>query len=115
MLHGRRLERRYNPNWSSQARVPRGNPDGGRWTDGGASGGEELEPGPFEEAVSGDDVGDDRPPEVPKERPERARHRNPFIKRVARWLLRAARVGLRVSPIGRALDVYDAGYWIYDH
>lgn len=30
-------------------------------------------------------------------------------------MLRAARVGLRASPIGRALDVYDAGYWIYDH
>lgn len=39
LLHERRLERRYNPNWPSQPRVPRGHPDGGRWTDGGASGG----------------------------------------------------------------------------
>ncbi len=115
LLHERRLERRYNPNWPSQPRVPRGNTDGGRWTDGGASGGEELEPSEFEEPVSDDDAGDDRPPEVPKERPERARHRNRFVKRVARWLLRAARVGIRVTPIGRALDVYEAGYWIYDH
>lgn len=35
LLQERRLERRYNPNWPSQPRVPRGNPDGGRWTDGG--------------------------------------------------------------------------------
>ncbi len=34
LLHGRRLERRYNPNWASQPRVPRGNADGGQWTDG---------------------------------------------------------------------------------
>lgn len=27
-----RLERRYNPNWPSQPRVPRGDPDGGQWT-----------------------------------------------------------------------------------
>ena len=56
LLHGRRLERRYNPNWPSQPRVPRGNPDGGQWTDGGAFGGEELEPSEFEEAVSGDNL-----------------------------------------------------------
>ena len=29
------LERRYNPDWALQPRVPSGNPDGGRWTDGG--------------------------------------------------------------------------------
>jgi hypothetical protein len=27
------LQRRYNPNWASQPRVPAGNRDGGRWTD----------------------------------------------------------------------------------
>ena len=113
LINERRLERRYNPNWPSQPRVPRGNADGGRWTDGGESGGEELEPSEFEEPVA-DDAGDDRPPDVPKERPERARHTNRFVKRVARWLLRAARVGIRVTPIGRALDVYEAGYWIYE-
>ena len=26
---------KFNPNWSSQPRVPAGNPDGGQWTDGG--------------------------------------------------------------------------------
>ncbi len=115
LLHARRLERRHNPNWPSQPRVPRGNADGGQWTDGGASGGEELTPSEFEEVVSGDDVGADRPPDVPRLRPERARHRNRFIRRVARWLLRAARIGVRASPAGRLLDVYEAGYWIYDH
>jgi HK97 family phage portal protein len=32
---GDRLQRRYNPNWDLQPRVPPGNIDGGRWTDGG--------------------------------------------------------------------------------
>lgn len=30
-----RLAFKYNPDWHLQPRVPRGNPDGGRWTDGG--------------------------------------------------------------------------------
>ena len=29
------IERRYNPNWASQPRVPGGHPDGGRWTEAG--------------------------------------------------------------------------------
>ncbi len=35
LLAARDFERRYNPDWASQPRVPGGNPDGGRWTDGG--------------------------------------------------------------------------------
>jgi hypothetical protein len=57
----------------------------------------------------------DGPPEVPKERPDRARHRNKIMKRVARWLYGAARIGVRASPIGRFLDAYEVGLWIYDH
>lgn len=34
-IEATRIERRYNPNWAAQSRVPRGNPDGGRWTTGG--------------------------------------------------------------------------------
>ena len=37
LLAERALERRYNPDWASQPRVPSGNPDGGRWTDGGGT------------------------------------------------------------------------------
>ena len=49
MLADHALERRYNPDWASQPRVPRGHPDGGRWTDGGPSTiGEELSPSAFE-------------------------------------------------------------------
>jgi len=49
-------------NWPSQPRVPRGNPDGGQWTDGGGvHGGEALEPSAFEEAVSGDNLPADQP------------------------------------------------------
>ncbi len=50
-LAGPDLERRYNPNWPSQPCVPRGNSDGGRWTDGG---GEALG------RLSGGDDGSDR-------------------------------------------------------
>ena len=56
LLHERRLERRYNPHWPSQPRMPRGNPGGGQWTDGGASGGEVLQPSVFAEAVSDEPV-----------------------------------------------------------
>jgi len=32
LLAERGLERRYNPQWELQPRVPQGNPDGGQWT-----------------------------------------------------------------------------------
>jgi len=39
LLAERGLERRYNPQWELQPRVPQGNPGGGQWTNGGGSGG----------------------------------------------------------------------------
>lgn len=115
LLAERDLERRYNPDWASQPRVPSGNPGGGRWTDGGPSIiGEELNPSAFEEPVSDEPIGEE-PPDVPTVRPEKARRRSRYVKKIARWLLQGTRVGVRLSPIGRALDIYEAGLWIYDH
>ncbi len=55
LLH--ELERRYNPNWPSQRRVPGGNADGEQWTDGGADSGEAQQATEFEgPAVSDDKV-----------------------------------------------------------
>lgn len=34
LLREQSLERRYNPDWRNQPRVPRGDPDGGQWTRG---------------------------------------------------------------------------------
>ena len=101
LLHARRLERRYNPNWPSQPRVPRGHSEGGRWTDGGASGGEALQPSAFEEAVSGDNLppavpaSDEPGPRVhvPRERPTDPDVRNGIIRGVADWARALSRSG----------------------
>jgi hypothetical protein len=34
LLREQSLQRRYNPDWRTQPRVPRGDPDGGQWTRG---------------------------------------------------------------------------------
>jgi hypothetical protein len=80
------LKANFNPN---QPRVPRGNPDGGQWTDVGAEG----EPG--------------TPPKVPEQRPPTARVRNAIVKVVARWL--------RFTPLGRLATLVEVGSWLYDH
>lgn len=96
---GVRLQRRYNPNWASQPRVPRGNPDGGRWTDGGAA--EANAPVPPVIFVS-DEFPD--PPEVPPKRPAASKPRNETIKNTARWARRLRRFG---GPVGAFLSYLD--------
>jgi hypothetical protein len=68
----------YDPNQSRDER--------GRW-DGGGGG------------------ADEKKPEIPRERPTKARERNQIIKRVARWAARFA------GPVGLAIE---AGSWIYE-
>lgn len=99
LLHAHHLEQRYNPNWPSQPRVPRGNADGGRWTDGG----EELEPSEFEEAVAGKPTGD-RPPKIPRTRPTDPDLRNGTIRGAAAWARTLARFG---GPLGAFMSYID--------
>jgi hypothetical protein len=76
---------KFDPN---QPRVPRGRPDGGRWTEVGAEGG----PG--------------KPPMVPAQRPPTARMRNAIVRAVARWL--------RFTPLGRLATLVEVGSWLYE-
>ena len=101
----------FNPN---QPRVPRGSSDGGRWTRESAAG----DGSPGQPNASGPPVrvGDERDPlNIPRERPPTERQRNAVAKRTAAWLLRSGfRLGLRLSPIGRALDAMELGRWLYE-
>jgi hypothetical protein len=97
----------FDPN---QPRVPRGSPTGGRWTDnltGGQAATRHLAGG------SGSDDLDK--PTIPRQRPPTAKARNTFVKEAARWIFRGGKVALRVSPIGRAIDVVEVGIWLWDH
>jgi hypothetical protein len=110
----------FNPN---QPRVPKGSPDGGRWTSedwdnaggwAGAGGEEDLTdfsgtqrrpPG------IGHNEGPplDEPPEVPPQRPSTAQETNTFLKAAAQWLARAARAGI---PVGAFLTATEASSWL---
>ena len=99
----------FNPN---QPRVPKDNPGGGRWT---------YEEGwrganrPFRNAGRRLRIGHnqgpplDEPPEIPRQRPPTTQDKNWFIKAVAHWLARAARLG---TPTGIFLAALDAASWL---
>lgn len=92
----RALKAGFNPD---QPRVPRGNPDGGQWTDEGAGTGERRI------RLAGEiPTGDS--PEIPKNRPPTAAERTAVLKRIAR------RLGPLVT-IGEVL--YNAGSWIHEY
>lgn len=111
-----------------QPRVPRGDPRGGQWT---------KVPGwhgnlpPRQRLIANEPqdnypranasrspsalrqiTAKEQPPEIPKIRPPRASLRWPIVKLVARW---GFRIGVRLSPIGRLLDVIQAAQWIYEY
>ncbi len=104
----------FNPN---QPRLPRGRPDGGQWTRvPGAPSPESNRQDPPVPSGPPVRVGTDSDPlDIPRERPRTEKERNATARRVARWLFRNGyRVGLRLSPIGRAIDAAQLGLWIYE-
>ena len=90
----------FDPN---QPRVPAGNPDGGRWTDGGGG-----------TQVAQNDPSD-RPTDIPEERPTSAKLRNAAIKVVARHVssLLLLNEELRGS-VGHVLNVLELASWVHE-
>ncbi len=91
---------------SDQPRVPRGNPDGGQWTDEG--GGEEgwlaaLQRRVPEPLVLASD-NPQGPPEVPEDPPPTTQVRNQIAVAVAKFLYMSS-----------AKKEYDLALWLYDH
>ena len=107
-LAGVDLERRYNPNWPSQPRVPAGSgEESGRWTDGGATNGEDAaEAQPAERPILASN--DDWLPKIPLDRPPSQSARWIVVKQIVRGLA-------RLSPAGRLLDVIEVGSWVYEY
>ncbi len=115
--HGLALKYGFNP---AQPRVPRGNPDGGEWTDAGGgsfaslTGGRGGSRGDSRESetrdsratgrirLAGDIPTGDLPmpekPEVPEKKPPTSKERTKIKKDVARWL---DRFGRTVETVGR--------------
>jgi hypothetical protein len=87
----------FDPN---QPRIPRGSSEGGRWTRVGGTSRESLMR-----------LASNEPPTIPPIRPPTGRERNAVVKRVAAYLLR---MGARLTPIGRVLDILDAALWLCD-
>ena len=88
--HDRALKAGFNPN---EPRVPRGNPDGGQWTDGGGGSSGKIRP-------AGDIPAGDSP-EIPKERPPTSRARSAALKAAARLL----------GPMAATVEIAKLGMW----
>jgi len=96
---GYRRKYGFNPD---QPRVPRGQPEGGEWTDGGSS--------PGRIRLAGDIPTND-PPDILKKRPSTSRERTSAKKTVARWLDRvggAFETVAAVAKLGAWLQTYSA-------
>jgi hypothetical protein len=104
--HMRALKYGYN---SAQPRVPRGNPDGGKWTDGEANGNST----PQRRVRLAGDVPTNDPPEVPKDRPKTSSERS-AAARLASNLLGPAATVVEVAKIGAWLMPYAAGITSYN-
>jgi len=112
------LKANFDPN---QPRVPKGNSDGGNWTD--SSGNRRVNHNNRQNKPKDNNpVRKPRtklppykvsstPPELPTEKPSKWAGRIRYAARVAKWTVRA---GIRFTPVGRLFDVYDAAHWIYD-
>lgn len=95
--------RAYDPD---QPRVPRGYRYGGRWVgegdDFGPPAADDRSPSPMLLASLGDDF-----PEIPDQRPQRARERYSLAQRIARWLLdtnNTTRAAYYLSLVGGFID-----------
>jgi hypothetical protein len=98
--HRLALKYGYNP---AQPRVPRGNPDGGQWTDagGGSQGNRNGSLSGLIHLAGEIPTGDS--PEIPKEPPKTTRLRNVLVRSIAR----------RLGPY--IWIAAEAGSWVYDH
>jgi hypothetical protein len=112
------LKANFDPN---QPRDPKGNPDGGKWTKTPGSRGVDQSRNQ-RKPKAGNPVGKPRPkkrpytlsskpPKLPTKKPSKWAGRIQYTARVAKW---AARIAIRISPVGRMLDIYEAGHWIYN-
>ncbi len=98
---------KFDPN---QPRVPRGNSDGGQWTDAGGGGGG-ITGNASSDTLSGAEGGDSfEGPKVPKERPPLARIRNAIVKQLVAFGARAAAEQLAGEPAGLVIAIADAAW-----
>jgi hypothetical protein len=108
----------FNPN---QPRVPKGNPDGGRWTDEGGEGDDGFSAGDDGALTDISDVQRRRPgighnegpplqdsPEIPEEAPPTTQEKNAYSRISARWIEKATRLG---GAVGTFLTVLEAASW----
>jgi hypothetical protein len=92
--HDRALKAGFNPD---QPRVPRGQPEGGQWTDGGSSSGRIR--------LAGDiPTGDS--PEIPKEKPPKSRDRTAALKVAARRILETGEAFISIAKLSSWLQTY---------
>jgi hypothetical protein len=104
--HGLALKAGFNPN---QPRVPKGNPDGGQWTDagGGGSGG----PDGDGRSRDGSKIPTNRNPKNPEDRPPKSKDRTKAKKAAARLLDQlgsTVEVAVAVAKLGSWLQTYSA-------
>ena len=93
LRHARALKANFNPN---QPRVPRGQPEGGQWTDSESSTGTSR---PATTQAS-------KPSAVPKVRPPTSAARTAVLKQVAR----------RLGPLMTVAEAaFEVGHWIYEY
>jgi hypothetical protein len=114
----------FDPN---QPRVPRGQPDGGQWTDaGGGSGGSKpsaeraplriiIHPRSWYEDTGSNSEGAllGNPPTVDEQEPRTTQDLNKFAKQAAYWLARAALKEVANPAVGTFINLVEAAYWGY--
>ncbi len=105
----------------NQPRVPRGNRDGGQWTDGagGSSSGNGQRQQSRQRFAQGKPrkpllpEGDpSKPPKLPRNKPTKPGFTKAYAKQLAMWL--GKKVVKKQPYIGAALTIYDNRHWIHD-
>jgi len=105
-MHRHMRALKYNPD---QPRVPRGNPDGGQWTETDGNG---NPVGSSRVRLAGD-VPTNDPPEIPKERPKTASERSAAAKLASKILSSAATVA-KITELAVWLAPYASGIVSYN-
>jgi len=106
-MHRHMRALKYNPD---QPRVPRGNPDGGQWTDAGGNG----NPIAQRRVRLAGDVPTNDPPEVPKERPKTSGERVGWLKAAARMAAEHGIAAVEFAKIYPWMAYYAAGMQSYN-
>ena len=104
--HMRALKYGYN---SAQPRVPRGDPNGGQWTDGDANGNPVAR---SRTRLAGDVPTNDRP-EIPKERPKTSGERVGWLKAAARMAAEQGVAAAELAKIYPWMTYYASGMQSY--